>query len=91
MKTGRRYRLFRDGRYKLVTTSTGDALLYDLVDDPGETRDLAEQAERARLVEQLLSDLRAWDERTKAEAAGVRIEGDPDTLGKLQQMGYIDR
>ena len=49
------------------------------------------EGSRERLVEQLLDDLRAWDERTKAEAAGVRIEGDPDTIGKLQQMGYIDR
>jgi hypothetical protein len=57
MQSGRRYRLLREGPLKLVTTSKGEAWLYDLSQDPHETRDLsAERPEdlarmRARLAE----------------------------------------
>ena len=41
MQMDRRYRLLREGSWKLVTSSKGDALLYDLASDPQELRNLA--------------------------------------------------
>jgi arylsulfatase A-like enzyme len=43
MQAERRYRLLREGSLKLVTSSKGDAFLYDLATDAAETRDLADE------------------------------------------------
>jgi len=48
-------RVVYDGNYKLISTSRGQQMLFDLQDDPGETRDLArEQPERVAALRQRL-------------------------------------
>jgi arylsulfatase A-like enzyme len=55
MGTGRRYRLLREGDLKLVATSDGRLLLYDLAVDREEARELSAErpADLARMVERM--------------------------------------
>jgi arylsulfatase A-like enzyme len=51
----RAIRVVYDGSYKLITTSRGQQMLFDLNEDPGETRDLSrDQPERVALLRQRL-------------------------------------
>jgi arylsulfatase A-like enzyme len=89
-----RYRLLREGSLKLVATSAGDHLLYDLAVDPGETRDLAAERPadlahmRARLA-QIGSEfgLPALDAET---ADGDAPELDEATRAQLRALGYAE-
>jgi arylsulfatase A-like enzyme len=55
----RSIRVLYDGTYKLISTSRGERLLFDLATDPGEERDLAvQQPERVQELTQRL-ELRA--------------------------------
>ena len=77
-------------RWKLVETpSTGRVELYDLEQDPAEQRDVSGEVPPA-LLEALRADLRSWNERTLAEAAGLTLEADDDTLRKLRELGYLE-
>jgi arylsulfatase A-like enzyme len=73
----------RTSRWKLIETpSLSRVELYDLVDDPHETRDRADLAsERAALSETLA----AWRAATPL-TVGV---ADPSLGGKLQALGYV--
>jgi arylsulfatase A-like enzyme len=86
-------RALRDGRWKLVESSTGERFLYDLGADPLESRDLAAErpgqvaalharldAERARL------GLPTLDQVGKGAAAEV----DEATKERLRQLGYVE-
>jgi arylsulfatase A-like enzyme len=87
------------GRYKLITTDHDRELeLYDLLDDPGETRNRA--AERPAVVARLLRAARAQRavdrERRNALAVAegrapeeVRAE-DEETRRQLKALGYLD-
>ncbi len=64
----RAVRVFMDGRWKLITTSRGDRMLFDLLRDPEEATDLA-AAEPAR-VQELAQRLEATM-NTKVAASGA--------------------
>ena len=90
-----RYRLLREGSLKLVATSEGNHLLYDLAVDPNETRDLAPERpmELARMtarLEQVREELGlpALDAPT---AAGDGVpELDEATRAQLRALGYTE-
>jgi arylsulfatase A-like enzyme len=95
MHTDRRYRLFREGSLKLVISSKGDALLYDLAADPGETRDLA--AERAADVAHMQARLAAASAEIGLPAleaplgeGGGAPELDAATREQLRALGYTE-
>ncbi len=95
MHVDRRYRLLREGSFKLVTTSKGDALLYDLASDPGETRDLAAerpedlarmQARFAEVGAQI--GLPALDAPLAADGSAPEL--DAATRERLRELGYAE-
>jgi arylsulfatase A-like enzyme len=95
MHADRRYRLFREGSLKLVVSSEGDALLYDLAADPGETRDLA--AERPADLARMQSRLAAVSEQiglpaldAPLSAGGGAPEMDEATREQLRALGYVE-
>ena len=68
-----------DSRYKLIKSGggkkkgqNGDFMLFDLIEDPSETTDLA--AEKPETVEAMKETLQAWQESCKASAAGEDYE-----------------
>jgi arylsulfatase A-like enzyme len=95
MHTDRRYRLFREGSLKLVTSSKGDALLYDLSADPRETRDLA--AERPADLARMQARLAAVSAEIGLPALDAPLAGDggaPEmdeaTREQLRALGYAE-
>lgn len=75
----------RRGRHKLVVdVRTGRRELYDLDEDPGETRDLS--AERPEIVEVLVEDLRSV--QTRSREAEVRSLSDEER-DHLRALGYL--
>ncbi len=95
MKSNRRYRLLREGSFKLVASSNGESFFYDLSSDPGETRDLS--AERPADV----SVMRARMAQVEAEiglpaldapaATGAELpELDAATRDRLRALGYAE-
>jgi arylsulfatase A-like enzyme len=95
MHYDRRYRLFREGSFKLIETSKGETFFYDLASDPGEKRDLAAErpsevlAMKARLVqvEQEIG-LPALD--APLAEGGETPELDAATREHLKALGYAD-
>jgi hypothetical protein len=80
---------------KLVTSSKGDALLYDLAADPGETRDLAAErpADLARMQARLAEvsaeiGLPAIDAPLATEGAAPEL--DAATRERLRELGYVE-
>jgi arylsulfatase A-like enzyme len=61
-------RAVRDERWKLLWSLDREPRLYDLLDDPGETRDLAR--ERPEVAARLSQELSAWVERSRPHAPG---------------------
>jgi hypothetical protein len=95
MHMDRRYRLFREGNLKLVTSSKGDVLLYDLAADPRESRDLAAErpAELAQMQQHLAAvgaqiGLPALD--APLAAGGAAPELDEATRARLRELGYAE-
>jgi len=95
----KRERSIRVGRYKLITDDDKDWRgLYDVVDDPGETKDLRKAAVLAgRLAEVYLAEgLAVPDKRSRLQnVARVRklpardAEIDPVLRKKLEALGYL--
>ena len=95
MQIGRRYRMFREGDLKLVTSSKGDAFLYDLAVDPAESRDLASErpAELARMQKRLAAVRVALElpELTAELAVGEEAPPlDDATRERLRALGYSE-
>jgi arylsulfatase A-like enzyme len=95
MHFDRRYRLFREGSLKLVTSSKGDVLLYDLSADPRESRDLAAErpADLAHMQERLAAvgaqiGLPALDAPLAADGAAPEL--DEATRARLRELGYAE-
>jgi arylsulfatase A-like enzyme len=95
MRVDRRYRLLRAGSLKLVTSSKGDALLYDLAADPGETRDLA--VERPADLARMQARLAEASAEIGLPALDAPLEGDGDapeldaaTRERLRELGYAE-
>ncbi len=95
MQTGRRYRLFREGSLKLVTSSKGEALLYDLASDPAESRDLATErpADLAHMQQRLAAvaaDLDLPDLDAAPAAGDDAPKLDAATQEQLRALGYSE-
>ncbi len=95
MQTGRRYRLLREGSLKLVTTSKGDAFLYDLDSDPAEQRDLA--AERPDTLARMQARLAEVQGELGLPALDAPLavgeeapELDAATREQLRALGYAE-
>jgi choline-sulfatase len=71
------------GRWKLIDGPRPE--LYDLEDDPGETRDLA--AQRPEVVERLRGELAALAAELRPRAT-AGAGGDPDLARRLSGLGY---
>ncbi|MCB9795223.1 MAG: sulfatase [Alphaproteobacteria bacterium] len=89
-----RFRVFRHGDYKLVQHDVDGSFLFNLAEDPGELRDLA-QAE-PEVLDDMSKRLERWrielnlptlDAEVDLSAGG---EMDLDTCLSLQALGYID-
>lgn len=79
------------GRYKLIHRTTNQYALYDLADDPGELRDIAEGRPIAvRYLRGLLGLSIAEVERppTAREHEAERTEIDAETRAQLEALGY---
>ena len=95
MHPDRRYRLLREGSLKLVTSSKGDTLLYDLAADPRESHDLAAErpADLAHMQSQLAQvsaqiGLPALDAPLAPEGAAPDV--DDATRARLRELGYAE-
>ncbi|HEX9636921.1 MAG TPA: sulfatase-like hydrolase/transferase [Acidobacteriota bacterium] len=75
----------RTARYKLIRTTKPE--LYDLADDPGETRNL--YGERPQVARDLEAHLDRVRQRIGAsETPAEPAELDPETLAQLRALGY---
>lgn len=91
-----RYRTYRSGPYKLVQHSVDGWFLYDLVADPGETRDLA--SEDPATLARLQRELEDWRLKLGLPELDAAIDAPRDLpagLGEaeraaLEALGYLD-
>ena len=83
---GREAQTVEQGEWKLIAYSSGEKELYNLLADPLEARNLADQ--RPDVTAMLTSLL--WDREWYADPARSGGEGlDPELLDKLRSLGYI--
>jgi len=80
----------QDERWKLVVRGEDQVALYDLANDPAETRSVAGVPAHRAVVESGRARLRGWRER---EAAGRELDNelalDEESLAKLRALGYV--
>jgi arylsulfatase A-like enzyme len=81
-------RMVRDERFKYISSSNGRVELYDLIADPGETRNLAASEPSVELT--MSERLREWEralepERVESEEAAY----DEETMDRLRGLGYV--
>ena len=82
-------RALRRGRFKLIEDIETDRReLYDLADDPAETKDLA--AERPALVAELDAHMDHFFELHPDPDAGIVVEMDPRISEHLRSLGYME-
>jgi arylsulfatase A-like enzyme len=89
----RKARCIREGRYKFIEIPYMQReALYDLVEDPGEKRNLLENAspETSALAARLREDLREWAASARPLASDVEQRQRDETLERLRSLGYID-
>jgi len=95
MQSDRRYRLLREGSFKLVASSKGESFFYDLSADPGETRDLSAErtadvsAMRARMA-QVEKEIGLPELDAPVAAGAEAPELDAATREQLRALGYAD-
>ena len=95
MRAGRRYRLYREGPLKLVTTSNDEPLLYDLAADPEESRDLSAERPQdlARMQQRLAAVLQEQGLPELDAPLAVGDEAPPlddVTRQQLEALGYTE-
>ncbi len=80
-------RALTSGRYKYVAAPRPE--LYDLQQDPGETRNL--YTERQALGDRMNQELVALEQHMSATAAAPKaaVEVDPDARARLAALGYV--
>jgi arylsulfatase A-like enzyme len=80
-----------DGRYKLISDpGSAPPQLFDLIEDPGETTDIAATA--SDIAAELAADLTAERARITAGDPGTGSAGEipPEQLERLRELGYLD-
>jgi len=78
----------RDGRFKLVQPEAGSAELYDLVRDPGETRDVLRQ--HAPVATRLAAERMRFERRVPAYRPSLAdLAPDPQVQRALRELGYL--
>ena len=90
---GGRWRMARDGRWKLIRIPTTDGIrweLYDLVNDPAERIDVS--SSRPAIVERLRAELEGWIATIPLQAGGTGEPGEEDeaTRERLRSLGYVE-
>lgn len=75
-------------RWKCIFTEGGAVELYDLEDDPGETRDLAEVEEERATA--LFARLRGWMEGSATGRQAPRMELTEEDIEGLRALGYVE-
>jgi arylsulfatase A-like enzyme len=90
-----RYRTFRSGPWKLVQHSEDGNFLYNLEEDPGELRELAQ--ENPEQLETLIRDLALFqsmlglpDLDAPVDAPRVPPDLDEGTVEALRSLGYVE-
>lgn len=90
-----RYRTYRSGPYKLVQHSTDGTFLYNLVEDPGERKDLA--PEDGVTAKRLTWELDAWREQLGLPELDAPIDAPRDApptseaeIEALRALGYLE-
>ena len=89
-----RVRTYRAGSLKLVETSDGSALLFDLATDPGEMTDLADT--RRGDLARLQGELDTWSAALALPPLDATLEPgaepdlDPEARERLRALGYVD-
>lgn len=79
--------VLRTERYKLLSNEhTGETMLFDLVEDPGETRNLA--AEEPEILRELVAEKDAWLETLPVSAEEVRRLS-REEVERLEALGYL--
>jgi tetratricopeptide (TPR) repeat protein len=74
-----------DNRYKYIQTTRPE--LYDLVNDPGETKNLFEsEYNRARIMQDALAQM--IEQSARIDADDSKITLDRETLRRLESLGY---
>lgn len=76
------------GDLKLILSDRGDAELYDLSRDPGETRNLA--GERPEDVRRLAGDVLRGDSAPAGAGAEPAFPLDDETREMLRRLGYVE-
>ncbi len=82
-----------DGRYKYILCETGPDLLYDLVDDPDELVDRADDPGLASVMDDLRDRLFTWYRQRVNETSAARRHGQPVDGSVAAQgvfIGYWD-
>ena len=83
-----RWRMLRIGRYKLLRIPGEGFELYDLKEDPGEIRNLADaEPDRAEALKRMLEGLLEGD-RGDGDPAGTPLDHDAEARRSFREMGY---
>ena len=78
--------MIRDQRYKLVKGNQ-TLRLYDVVQDPGERRDIAPQS--GATVQRLLAQLEQWQAENAVQQTAEEYEYDATIKKHLTALGYL--
>jgi arylsulfatase A-like enzyme len=81
-------RMVRDERFKYISSSNGRVELYDLAEDPGETRNLAGSWPAVEL--KMAERLKEWERRLEPRSTDTdEAEYDEETMERLRGLGYV--
>jgi arylsulfatase A-like enzyme len=81
-------RMFRDERFKYISSSHGREELYDLIEDPGESRNLA--GSEPSVQREMSERLREWERALDPAPLGSEeAEYDDETMERLRGLGYV--
>ena len=80
--------MIRTSQHKLIWHVGKRTELYDLVDDPGETRDVAES--RVDVRDALLLELKDWAPVPLTHTEEPFEAVDPKALEHLRGLGYVE-
>ena len=83
------WRMLLSGNYKLLSSSDGKRMLFNLADDPEELNDLASsQPDRLSAMSSVLERFLA--QLPEARMDGARAEVDEETRRALESLGYLE-